>query len=217
MALKKYTDYDYIIWDFNGTLLDDVDTGIISVNTLLSERGLPTIDSRERYHSVFGFPIIDYYRTLGFDFEKESYEEIAPKWVALYMEHVKVAPLNHYCREALELFRQKGLRQIILSASELSMLRGQLADLGILEYFEDVLGLDNIYAGSKLHVARKWREEPPTARALMIGDTDHDVTTAKEMGADAVLIARGHQSREHLESVGVSVFDSLEEMCAQIF
>ena len=167
--------------------------------------------SRERYHSVFGFPIIDYYRTLGFDFDKEPYEEIAPKWVALYMEHVKSAPMNHYCREALELFRKNGL-----SASELAMLKDQLAGLGILEYFEDVLGLDNIYAGSKLHIARRWREEHPTARALMIGDTDHDVTTAREMGADAVLIARGHQSRAHLESVGVPVFDSLEELCAEM-
>ena len=211
--MKKYTDYDYIIWDFNGTLLDDVDTGIVAVNTLLAERGLPTIDSRERYHGVFGFPIIDYYRTLGFDFDKEPYEEIAPKWVALYLEHVKSAPLNHYSREAIELFAKNGLRQIILSASELSMLREQLAGLGILECFDEVLGLDNIYAGSKLHIAREWREEHPTARALMIGDTDHDVTTAEQMGADCVLIARGHQSRAHLESVGVSVFDSLEELC----
>ena len=213
--MKTYKDYDYIIWDFNGTLLDDVDTGIVSVNTLLKARELPVIESREKYHSVFGFPIIDYYRALGFDFGKEPYEDIAHEWVALYLEHVKRAPMNHYCREALKLFEERGLRQIILSASELAMLKDQLAGLGILGYFEDVLGLDNIYAGSKLHVARKWREEHPTARALMIGDTDHDVTTAKEMGADAVLIARGHQSREHLESVGVPVFDSLEEMCAK--
>ena len=212
--MKKYSDYDYIIWDFNGTLLDDVETGIISVNTLLRERGLPTIDSRERYHSVFGFPIIDYYRALGFDFEKESYEEIAPKWVALYLEHVKHASLNHYSREAIEAFDKAGLR---LSASELSMLREQLEGLGILDRFEQVLGLDNIYAGSKLHIARKWRREHPMARALMIGDTDHDVTTAQEMGADCVLIARGHQSRAHLESVGVPVFDSLEDLCDQMF
>ena len=213
--MKTYKDYDYIIWDFNGTLLDDVDTGIVSVNTLLKARGLPMIESREKYHSVFGFPIIDYYRALGFDFDKEPYEDIAHEWVALYLEHVKSAPMNHYCREALKLFEERGLKQIILSASELAMLKDQLSGLGILGCFEEVLGLDNIYAGSKLHVARKWRDEHPTVRALMIGDTDHDVTTAKEMGADAVLIARGHQSREHLESVGVPVFDSLEEMCAK--
>lgn len=212
-VLKQYTDYDYIIWDFNGTLLDDVDTGIKAVNSLLKERSLPIIDSREKYYSVFKFPVIDYYRTLGFDFDKESYEEIAPKWVALYLEYVKSAGLNHYCREAIDIFEDKGLRQIILSASECSMLCEQLAELGILSRFEKVLGLDNIYAGSKLHIARKWREEHPAARALMIGDTDHDAITAREMGADCVLIARGHQSREHLERVGVPVFDSLEQLC----
>ena len=211
--MKKYRDYDYCIWDFNGTLLDDVDTGIKSVNTLLSERGLPIIESRERYYSVFGFPIIDYYRALGFDFDKEPYEEIAPKWVALYLENVKTAPLNFYSLEALDSFENEGIKQIILSATEISMLCSQLSELGISERFEEILGLDNIYAGSKLRLAREWRERHPSAKALLIGDTDHDVKTALELGADCALVARGHQSREYLEGVGVPVFDSLKELC----
>ena len=51
--------YTYCIWDFNGTLFDDIDAGIKAVNTLLAERGLPTLDSKEKYHQVFDFPIID--------------------------------------------------------------------------------------------------------------------------------------------------------------
>ena len=53
--------YKTVIWDFNGTVLDDLDICIESVNTLLRARGIKELESREEYRSVFGFPIIKYY------------------------------------------------------------------------------------------------------------------------------------------------------------
>ena len=117
--MKKY---DYIIWDFNGTLLDDVMTGIRSVNTLLAERGLDVIGSIEQYREVFRFPIIEYYRALGFDFDKEPYEELAPKWVKLYLENVKTAGLYCDVKQTLDFVAEQGVKQTVLSATELSML-----------------------------------------------------------------------------------------------
>ena len=76
--------YDCIVWDFNGTIMDDVQIGIESVNVLLKKRGLKTLDSREEYQSKFGFPIVDYYARLGFDFDKEPYSDIAVEWVNEY-------------------------------------------------------------------------------------------------------------------------------------
>ena len=77
----KYTD---IVWDFNGTLLDDIRAGIDAVNEMLARRDLATIQSVEQYRELFCFPIIDYYAKLGFDFEKEDYYSVlAPEWVAL--------------------------------------------------------------------------------------------------------------------------------------
>ena len=74
--------YTHIIWDFNGTILDDVQLGIRCVNTMLSKRGLPVLPDVEAYRQVFGFPIEAYYRRLGFDFEKEDYHTVlAPEWV----------------------------------------------------------------------------------------------------------------------------------------
>jgi phosphoglycolate phosphatase len=201
--------YDYIIWDFNGTLLDDVMTGILSVNTLLRERSLPTIPDVEYYRSIFRFPIIDYYKALGFDFESEPYEVLAPKWVALYLENVKNAGAYSDVKDTLEYVKKLGMKQTIISASELSMLCDQLSVMGIKDYFEEVLGLDNIHAGSKLALADDWRERHPNSKALFIGDTDHDVQTAKALGADCVLVARGHQSKEALSKLGVTVLDDL--------
>lgn len=204
--------YDYVIWDFNGTLLNDVDAGISSVNTLLAERGLPVLKGAEHYRSVFRFPIIEYYRSLGFDFEHEPYEILAPQWVALYLENVKSAELYDDVEETLTYLKKCGVKQTVLSATELNMLEGQLRDLKIRGYFEDVLGLDNIHAGSKLALAYEWRKHHPFANVLFIGDTDHDAETARALDADCALVCRGHQPKENLVKLGVSVFDTLADV-----
>ena len=203
--------YTHCIWDFNGTILDDVETGILSVNTMLDKRGLRTIESKEEYRTLFHFPVIDYYRSLGFDFEKESYEKLAPEWVALYLEHVKHARMHPDVKETLSYFQSLGIRQTILSATEQQMLLEQVESLGIGHFFDEILGMDNIHAGSKLSLAVDWRRRHPDARVMFVGDTDHDVSTAKAMDADCFLIAVGHQSKEHLRSTGVPVFSSLTE------
>ncbi len=208
--------YTHILWDFNGTILDDLDAGIKSVNKLLSERGLPTVDSHERYYEVFGFPIIDYYRRLGFDFDKEPYEVVAPLWVELYLENVKESPIFDDILPTVELFGKMGLSQTVLSATELEMLKKQLKLVDCLELFDEVLGIDNIYAASKVSLAEGWREKNPNAVPLMIGDTVHDAEVAERIGADCVLIARGHQSRKTLENAGCPIYEDLDEMLKNI-
>ncbi len=206
--------YDCIIWDFNGTLLDDVRTGIDSVNILLAARGLPLIENEEHYRKIFRFPIIEYYRSLGFDFASEPYEVLAPQWVELYMENVRHATLFFDVRTTLEYFQKRSVRQVVLSATEKGMLEGQLRSLEIRRYFAEVMGLGDIHAGSKLSLAREWRNKNREARALLIGDTDHDAENAREMGVDCVLVARGHQSEEYLKTLGVPVVRTLAELLA---
>ena len=203
---------DYCIWDFNGTILDDVDTGIRAVNELLEARSLRPIASKEEYQAVFGFPIREYYERLGFDFSKESYETLAPIWVERYLHYVREASIFEDVRRTLRYFAEQGVRQVILSATEHGMLCQQLKELSILEYFEEILGLDNIHAASKISLAREWRARHAQASLLLIGDTDHDVDTARQMGAECVLIARGHQSSERLSTLGVPIYQNLDEM-----
>ena len=119
--------YTHIIWDFNGTVLDDVQIGIESVNLMLSARGLKTLDSVDEYRHAFGFPIIDYYRSLGFDFEKEDYYTVlAPEWVNHYLARVPRTRAFEGVRETLEAAEQLGVVQVLLSASEVNQLTSQL-------------------------------------------------------------------------------------------
>ena len=205
--------YTHLIWDFNGTIFDDADAGIDAVNKMLSERDLDIIPSKERYRELFDFPIKDYYKNLGFDFEKESYEEIlAPMWVALYEENAKSAPLMPGVKETMERAEELGVDQSVLSACEIGMLERYLERFGVRKYLSGVMGLGNIHAKGKLGLAEEWKNAHKGAVALMVGDTTHDFETAQTLGADCVLYAGGHQSRAKLEACGCPVVDRIEEI-----
>lgn len=204
--------YTYCIWDFNGTILDDVELGIYSVNKLLERCGINVIPDKSAYRKKFGFPIIDYYRELGFDFEQTSYELLAEDWVKLYLDNLSKAKLFDDVISTLEFFKKECVPQAVLSASEKAMLEFQIEGLGIRSYFDEVMGIDNIYGDSKLLIARAWRRRHPDDKVLFIGDTIHDVETAKILGAECFIVCAGHQCRERLEGCGACLFDSLTEL-----
>ncbi len=194
---KRYT---HVIWDFNGTLYDDVDACIRSANRLLTAHGLAPIGSVERYRELFGFPIIEYYRRMGFDFEKTPYDELAVEWVDYYLEASRDAAVYPSALELLSTLRARGLSQILLSATESRMLEKQLATLGLSQAFDEVIGQDNIHAYGKETLGRAWRERNPRATVLLLGDTEHDAAVAAEIGADCILLSCGHRPHASLEA-----------------
>ncbi len=204
--------YSHILWDFNGTLLDDVEAGIESTNVLLAARSLPLIESVEEYRRIFGFPVIDYYKRLGFDFEKESYEKVAHEWVELYLQNVKNSRLYDGADEALSMLKERGIDQIILSVTEKKMLKEQLSSLGIRQYFSDVLGMDDVYAHGKTELGKAWMNKTRPARAALIGDTVHDYEVARGIGVECILVAGGHQSKQKLALCGARVLDNIKEI-----
>ena len=117
--------YTCVIWDFNGTIFDDVQIGIDSLNTLLERRNLPLVKSKEEYKSWFMFPIIEGYKKIGFDFDKESYDDVAVEWIKEYLSREHMAKLVPGVVDALEFFKSLGVKQVILSAAEISMLKSQ--------------------------------------------------------------------------------------------
>ena len=209
----KKTAYTHIIWDFNGTIYDDVDACIKSANRLLGAYDLPLVTSIEQYRSLFGFPIQDYYARMGFDFEKTPFSALAPEWMDYYFEYSQNSTFYPDVPGVLDALHKKGLEQWILSASEINMLRGQLEGLGLLACFDGILGLDNIHAKSKKEIGVAWKKANPNIRAMMIGDTDHDAEVAGAMGVDCILVAAGHQSRERLEKCNcIAVVDTVKDV-----
>lgn len=205
--------YKHIIWDWNGTLLDDVDLCVNIINTLLIKRKLSTI-SIEYYREVFSFPIIAYYKKIGFDFAQESFESIGTEFITEYERRRSQCALMADAHKTLEHISQLGLTQSILSASKQSYLLDAVGGYGLDATFLEINGLDNHYASSKVDIGRDFvaRNKLDPSTILLIGDTTHDADVAASIGADCCLIPNGHQSQKVLAACGAPIVDSLSEL-----
>lgn len=206
--------YNYILWDWNGTLIDDLQMNIELENSMLRKRSLPPLPSKEFYLENFDFPIIDFYHLIGYTFENETYEEVAEIYAAEYERRLETTSLFPDAVSVLDALSDAGFKQVIISATEQNMLLSQVDRYGISDYFESVLGTDNKLGQSKVQTALSWLSkngiDPKTA--VFIGDTLHDLETAKAIGCDCILTSRGHFSKKRLLSSGCPVADSLDEV-----
>src|SRR5262249_46428492 len=82
----------HVIWDWNGTLLDDVDLCVEIVQGMLERHGLARIGLAE-YQSVFRFPVREYYKDVGFDFAKTPFEAVSEDFMSTYLDRVLEARL----------------------------------------------------------------------------------------------------------------------------
>jgi phosphoglycolate phosphatase len=190
-----------IIWDWNGTLLDDVDYVIRCINRLLAPRHLPLMN-RETYRRIFRFPVEDYYRDLGFDFSRESFQDLSAEFIAHYYRDLVIPGLHRGARELLRDLHDAGLTQYILSAMEAEPLVKNLQQHGVWEFLADVQGLDHIHATSKVEEGKLLLERIgiPAEEILSVGDTTHDLDVAEALGLDILVLSHGHQAPEQLKN-----------------
>ena len=211
--IKKINNYKHIIWDWNGTLVDDVWLVVEIMNKMLKKRNMPGIDSK-KYRKIFDFPVIDYYAKLGFDFSDESFEELTVEFISGYYTRFNECKLFDGVKEVLKKIRDMEISQSILSASKEDVLIEKIKYYTIDKYFCRIIGLDNHYAESKVERGKKWIAELNLnpQDVLLIGDTAHDYIVSKHIGSDCLLIANGHYSYERLAKLGVEVINSLKEI-----
>jgi len=203
----------YLIFDFNGTVIDDTDVCIKCENYTIKHYGLNRDElSRDEYLHIFTFPVKDYYEKVGFDWNIHSYEEVGKYWFDWYCKLKDEYSLHDGVVDVLKLSHEKGYQNILLSASNIDALKQQLIDLDIEEYFDEVLAIDNIYAGSKVDIALNWIKDKDPKDCLMLGDTLHDLEVAREMNVECILISNGHQAKEILLEHHDKVVDDIKEV-----
>lgn len=211
--INNLTDYKHIIWDWNGTLLDDAWLCVEVMNGMLEKRGLPKV-SLDFYRSVFTFPVKEYYQQLGYDFEKEAFEKVGMEFMVHYNQRQKECRLHEEVVDVLETFRQHGFGQSILSAREQNELIAETIELGVSAYFTKIYGNDDHYAHGKTDVGLKLIRDlalPPSS-LLFIGDTRHDAEVACEIGVDCILIPHGHHNEERLRKCSFPMIANLNEL-----
>ena len=93
-----------IIWDWNGTLLNDTTECIESINIMLEKRNMPLVDFKT-YREVFTFPVINYYKAVGFNLKKEKFKDLSVEYIDLYRENSKKSNLHKEAIRILNLFK----------------------------------------------------------------------------------------------------------------
>lgn len=202
-----------IIWDWNGTLLDDLDLSLESVNVLLKERNIPTL-SIEKYKDIFGFPVVDYYVKAGFDFEKEAFEVPAKQYVKLYAAGASELKLFPDVVDTLTFFKENNYRQIVLSAMKDDNLKLMIHNAEISHFFDGIFGIKDNYAREKVSLGKQVVENLKLnpAECLMIGDTLHDAEVSEQCGFNCILFSGGHVSKQRLKTKGKKIINSLSEL-----
>jgi phosphoglycolate phosphatase len=201
-----------IVWDWNGTLLDDVNACIDSINAMLSCREKASIGIEE-YREHFGFPVRNYYRQVGFDLDVEDWDALCVEYHGHYATYSKDAALQDGALQALQTFEGLSLPMFILSACERSLLEQMVVERGIRDHFVQMYGLSNLHAQSKAHLGRELTEQHDLqGRMLLVGDTAHDFEVAMEIGCGCVLMEGGHQSRSKLEQCSCHIVSNMTEL-----
>ncbi len=205
-----------VIWDWNGTVIDDVELCYNIFCEELERYSLPMISLKE-YRDKFSFPVSGFYKKMGFPDGDEIYRGIAERFGKNYRERRTLANLNIGVEALLETFTSAKIPQFILSAYQDVELKKMVKERSLEDKFERVYGVLDNRAGSKKELGEDLIKESgvDATTTLFIGDTTHDYDVAKSLGVTPLIISRGHNSRRQLEDYGVDwIEDSLEGLFA---
>jgi len=205
--------YKHVIWDWNGTILNDTILSLNIINGLLISHKLNPL-TLEDYRMIFNFPVKGYYEKAGFNFTLNSFEIIGKQWMDEYERRKGEANLFDGVREVLGFIKSAGVDQSILSAYSHHTLVEIVEYYKLGEYIKYITGLDHIYATSKLEIGKDLIKKIKCSKndIVLVGDTIHDYEVSKGLGIKCILIANGHQSRERLFECNVPILNDIREL-----
>ncbi len=208
----------HIVWDWNGTLLHDIDAVIEATNASFTEIGLPTL-TLERYRELYCVPVPRFYeRLLGRLPTAQEWAVMDATFHRHYWALAGSCGLAEGAAELLTARQSAGHTQSLCSLAPHERLLSIVATHGIVERFVRVDGSTGPSGTGKAdqlarHLAAIDGADP--RRTVVIGDAVDDATAASKVGAFAVLYTGGSHSRASLEAVGVPVVDTLAEAVAE--
>jgi phosphoglycolate phosphatase len=196
-----------ILWDWNGTIFDDLSISLESVNLLLDSYNKPRI-TKELYYSYMDTPISKFYERL-FNFDVIPFSLLGQQFHENYALLSKNAGLSEGIMETVKKLHSIGLPQYIASASHKNKIIPKAKELGILQFMEDVIGADNYNASDKIERTINYFKDHNISleNCIVIGDSLHDLEMANRLKAKCILLSTGHEGRQKLEKNGGVVID----------
>jgi phosphoglycolate phosphatase-like HAD superfamily hydrolase len=203
----------HVVWDWNGTLLDDLPVVVEAVNAALAHLGAPPITA-DGYRDHYTRPVRRFYDSLlGREVADDEWLRLNAEFHDTYFQLATTVQLAPGALQAMDLVAEMGWSQSLLSMSPQTWLDSIVTRLGIADRFDLVDGLSVPTGGLKaVHL-----EEHLSllgvgdSRVVVVGDTPDDVAAAAHVGADAILFHGGSHHRTRLEAEGVPIAETVLE------
>jgi phosphoglycolate phosphatase len=208
---------EHVIWDWNGTLVDDTQLCVNIVNDILAELRIPQV-SLQFYRDHFSFPVRSYYEKIGLPVEDESYRVISEKFISEYRRLWRSCSLQSNASTVLSRLAEVGVSQSILSAAKSTDLTTFVSEFGLSSLVDQVTGVSNIDAAGKADISlghlASLNYDP--ANILLVGDTVHDEEVATHMGVESLLFTGGHNSSTALKGCASELIDDLQQVLFRV-
>lgn len=209
----------HIVWDWNGTLLDDNDAVVAAVNAVCSAFGREHIDI-DQWRSVFSRPLLQCYeRVLQRTLSEQDWARIDRLYHEQYRDLLHTSRLAPGVPDVLHEWSGSGGTQSLLSMWFHDELLPLVREFELDPLFARVDGLRaEVGGGRKEQHLRAHLDGLGLApsEAVLIGDVVDDAQAAEQVGAECVLLTSGVMSRASLEQTGFPVRDSIPEAVAEL-
>jgi phosphoglycolate phosphatase-like HAD superfamily hydrolase len=205
----------HVIWDWNGTLLDDNHIVVEAVNASLSAISAGVRIDADGYRDHYQRPVRGFYDgLLGRDVTDGEWERVNSTFHDAYMDMLHLAAPAVDARRAAAYAAERKLTQSILSMWTHDLLVPAVAGHGLTDLMIAVRGSDYARGDRKADLLTRHLAELPMngdVPVVLIGDAFDDATAAAAVGIGCVFYNGGSHHRPELVATGIPVADSLIE------
>jgi phosphoglycolate phosphatase len=203
----------HIIWDWNGTLVDDVHICVDILNNALAKHQIEKI-SIDEYRRKFFFPVARFYQMLGLPSYGPKYQALAEYYIIEYRNRFKECNLHPLAFQTLERLQAYGVSHSILTAGKQSDVEYFINYYGLDGQIHFVDGANNVEASGKDERALEHLSflDVNCDEALLVGDTCHDWEVARLIGCKPLLFTNGHVEMERLKQWNTPTIACLSEV-----
>lgn len=184
-----------LIFDWSGTLVDDMGPVIEATNAVLGKYGIAPYD-REGFRRGFRLPYREFYAEI---LPGVSLEELESHFRPAFDAAISPVTVLPHAREKLEWAKLRGLRMFVLTSMDATAFVRQLDGFSMRHYFEETYAgvLDKRELIHRIIDAHSLIKE----ETAFVGDMTHDVETAKHGGIASIAVLTGYHHAEVLAAV----------------
>lgn len=184
--------FDFIVFDWDGTLMDSTATIVKCIQAAAKDLQLPVPDDVAAAH-VIGLALADAMQAVMPDVDPKYYPKMIERYRYHYLVRDHELPLFPGVKEMLSDLAQQGYFLAVATGKSRVGLNRAMNSVNVLSMFDATRCADETFSKPHPAMLQELTRElgQDMQRTLMIGDTTHDLLMAANAGAGAVAVEYG--------------------------